>query len=166
MAKAVRLYFLVLITVLSSSLFAQSEGENDCLYSKEIVIPFNYSSKSDQPVKPNLNQTVFYGHRDQFTYWYKIVVKENALLKFKVDPLNDSDTYAIFVYQYNLPDFCNKVYYRKIDAVKPAFFADKSSQVNPYDLSQKSFQALKGNTYYISVLNTSLGNCGHKLKLM
>src|ERR1700751_1327441 len=95
------------------------EGNNDCTYSKEVIIPFNYS-ESGVPVKTkhHLNQTVFYGYRDQFSYWYKIIVKENDTLKFKVSAINDSDEYAVYVYQYNEKDFCEKVYYRKIKAVK------------------------------------------------
>src|ERR1039458_3138223 len=103
--------------------FAQSiEGNNDCMYAKEIIIPFNYQDNAANKTKHHLNQTVFYSYRDQFSYWYKVVVKENATLKFNVKPINDSDEYAVYVYQYNATDFCDKVYYRKISPVKPSFF--------------------------------------------
>jgi len=164
--KRVFIFLFSILTTLSS--YGQSgEQGNDCTYSKEVIIPFNYSDKpGNVNAKPLLNQTVFYSHRDQFTYWYKIIVKENSILNFKVSALNDSDTYAVFVYQYNQPDFCNKLFYGKITYVKPGFFVKKNAMENPYDLSPKSFSAIKGNTYYISVLNTSLHNCGHNFRLI
>lgn len=141
------------------------EGDNDCTYSKEIIVPFNYASKGETAPKHHLNQTVFYSYRDQFSYWYKIIVKENTTLKFKVNAINDSDEYAVYVYQYNEKDFCNKVYYNKLKAVNPSFFIGNDKD-DPYDLAEKTFVAKKGNTYYISVLNTSLNNCGHNFYLI
>jgi len=142
------------------------EGNNDCTYAKEIIVPFNYAYNAVNKPKHNLNQTVFYNYRDQFSYWYKIVVKDNATLKFKVKPINDSDEYVVYVYQYNTADFCDKIYNQKIRPVKSSFFIGNISPENPYDLSEKSFAAKKDNVYYISVLNTSLNNCGHDFYLV
>ncbi|MEO8761421.1 MAG: OmpA family protein [Bacteroidia bacterium] len=142
------------------------EGNNDCTYSKEIIIPFNYSTDAVSNSKPQLNQTVFYSYRDQFSYWYKVIAKENATLHFKVNSINDSDEYVVYVYQYNEKDFCDKVYYHKVKAVKSSFFINTTSSDDPYDLSEKIFQAKKDNVYYISVLNTSLNNCGHNFYLI
>jgi len=142
------------------------EGNNDCTYAKEIIIPFNYAENGTVKAKHNLNQTVFYNYREQFSYWYKIVVKDNAALKFKVKPINDSDEYAVYFYQYNSTDFCDKIYNQKIRPVKPSFFAGNVSKENPYNLDEKTFAAKKDNVYYISVLNTSLNNCGHSFYLI
>ncbi len=142
------------------------EGNNDCTYAKEIIIPFNYSENGTAKTKHNLNQTVFYNYRDQFSYWYKIIVKDNATLKFKVKPVNDSDEYAVYVYQYNAADFCDKIYNQKIKPVKSSFFTGNVSKENPYNLDEKTFAAKKDNVYYISVLNTSLNNCGHSFYLI
>jgi len=158
------IFFFFIIHTFAS--FSQvGEGGNDCTLSKEIDIPFNSPDNPNAP-KHSLNQTVFYGYHDQFTFWYKIVVKENATLSYKVTALNDSDTYAVYVYQYNQVDFCNKLYYDKIPPVKPSFFLNGNKGDDPYDLSKRSFAAVKGNTYYISVLNTSLNNCGHNFSLV
>jgi outer membrane protein OmpA-like peptidoglycan-associated protein len=160
-----RILFLLFFVVGIVTSRAQTiEGNNDCTYSKEIIIPFNYSDNGTTKIKHHLNQTVFYGYRDQFSYWYKIVVKENATLKFKISAINDSDEYAVYVYQYNEKDFCEKVYYKKLKSVKPSFFMRGGD--DPYDLTEKSFSAKKDNTYYISVLNTSLNNCGHNFYLI
>ena len=160
--------FILSVFVLSFSISRAQhlEGNNDCTYSKEIIVPFNYSADGLSKTKPQLNQTVFYSYRDQFSYWYKIEAKENATLKFKVNAINDSDEYVVYVYQYKSTDFCDKVYYHKIKAVKPSFFTGKNATDDPYDLSEKSFPAKKNNVYYISVLNTSLNNCGHNFYLI
>jgi outer membrane protein OmpA-like peptidoglycan-associated protein len=142
------------------------EGNNDCTYGKEIIIPFNYSDNGATKTKHHLNQTVFYNYRDQFSYWYKIIAKENTTLKFKINPINDSDEYAVYVYQYNSTDFCEKIYYKKLKSVKPTFFIGNISKENPYDLTEKTFAAKKDNIYYISVLNTSLNNCGHNFYMI
>ncbi len=156
--------FLILFSCLAKA--QQTEANNDCTFSKEIIIPFNNSADGTNKVKPPLNQTVFYSYRDQFSYWYKIIVKEDITLRFKVNTINDSDEYVVYVYQYNEKDFCDKVFYHKIKALKSAFFIGNNSLDDPYDLSEKSFSAKKDNTYYISVLNTSINNCGHTLYLI
>ncbi|HXB40170.1 MAG TPA: OmpA family protein [Bacteroidia bacterium] len=135
----------------------------DCNFYKELLIPLRHIEKTGE-TRQALNQSVFYGYRDQFTYWYRILVKENTPVTFKVDPLNDSDSYSVFVYQYNTSDFCKKVYDQKVKPVRNEFFSLVNKE-DPYDLSQKKFNALAGNTYYISVLNTSVNNCGHRLIL-
>jgi len=151
-------------------LYAQydaGEFENyDCTYSKEVMIPFNSLKNSTALLtNPPLNQIVFYTHRDQFSYWYKIIVKEDCTLGFKVDPIDTRDDYAVFVYQYNKNDFCDKVYQEKIQSVKAPFFLNKKDKEDVFDLSEKYFRAKKDNIYYISILSTSINNCGHFLKL-
>ena len=95
----------------------------DCNYSKEITVPFNGSNTSFT-ITPLLNQLVFYSHRDQFTYWYKISVKENRPIQFSVSAIGDSDSYVVYVYQYNEADFCNKLYNQKItNTIKSCFFS-------------------------------------------
>jgi outer membrane protein OmpA-like peptidoglycan-associated protein len=80
-----------------------------------------------------------------------------------VDPINDSDRYSVFVYQYNDEDFCKKTYAGKVTPKSVEFFSNLKSKDDPYSLSEKKFTTQKGNTYYISVLNTSINNCGHYL---
>lgn len=159
--------FCVLLVVSQTKNNAQeySEYENyDCTCSKEIVLPFD-NNKSGASIKPLLNQIVFYSHRDQFTFWYKIIAKESCSLSFRVNPIDTKDDFTMFVYRYNKSDFCEKVYHNKIDPVKPLFFSNKEGKENPYSLGEKTFFAQAGNTYYISILSISINNCGHVLKL-
>lgn len=162
------MFVLLLVSGGFHTLLAQSGGEMDhidCLYSKEVIIPFTYSPDPKTPVtSPLLNQTVFYSYRDQFSYWYKIVVKENNLISFRVSAINDSDRYAVYVYQYNGDDFCRQAYTQKVKPVKSSFFTNGNGDA--FDLSEKTFPVAKDNTYYICVLNISPNNCGHHLRLV
>lgn len=157
-----RVVGMMCVVLLAAAGFPQGgEFRNDCTYAKEIVVPFSWSEKGVTAEPPMLNQTVFYNYREQFSYWYKVLAKADGKVSFHVKAINDSDEYALYVYQYNEADFCDKIYAQKIRELKPAFFSPAKS--DPYDLSERSFRAQKGNMYYISVLNTSLTNCGHLL---
>jgi outer membrane protein OmpA-like peptidoglycan-associated protein len=157
--------FFVLLCFFAEVVGYSQTGELDrfdCTYSKEIIIPFNYS-ETQLAVSPQLNQTVFYSYRDQFTYWYKIVAKSDETLMFKFAALNDSDSYVVYIYQYNSTDFCQKLYQQKIKPLTAPFYVGYGSeQVIP---EEKTMTVQKGSIYYISVLNTSLNNCGHRFVL-
>jgi len=162
--RKIRWGFWIFFWFISLSNYAQI-GElyrYDCNYSKEIIVPFNYSEGLANN-KPLLNQTVFYSYRDQFTYWYRIIAKKNEILYFNVSSLNDSDSYSVYTYQYNNPDFCNRLYYQKIKPLSPSFNAN--SPTNSLKTNYKKLTLIKDQVYYISVLNTSLNNCGHQLIL-
>lgn len=165
MAK-IRLNITFLCFIASLMLKAQfgELGKFDCTYAKEILIPFNYSEDTTIKIQPLLQQKVFYSFRDQFTFWYKVVVKSDKTLSYKVKALNDSDSYSVYVYNYNGKSFCNDVFYQKILPEKSTFFIGKN-QADSKDQNQKSFYAKSNNTYYIGVLNTSVNNCGHQFVL-
>ena len=134
----------------------------DCTYSKEITVPFDFS-ETNSNTKPQLNQVVFYSYRDQFTYWYKITAKANEKLFFKVSTINDSDAYVVYVYQYNNPDFCNKLYSQKLKPLASPYYVGNGSESSESAIN--TLDVKKDNIYYISILNTSLNNCGHHFKL-
>jgi outer membrane protein OmpA-like peptidoglycan-associated protein len=161
---ALKKIFIAFCLLFTSDLFGQlGELERfDCTYSKEITLPFNYS-ETKSIVKPQLNQVVFYSYRDQFTYWYKITSKIDDKVNFKVSAINDSDSYAIFVYQYNSVDFCSQLYTQKIKPISSSYYVGKGSELS--DLNFKTLSVKKDNIYYISVVNTSLNNCGHNFIL-
>lgn len=134
----------------------------DCTYSKEITIPFNYS-ETQAEIKPQLNQVVFYSYRDQFTYWYKITAKSNNKLSLNISAINDSDSYVVYCYQYNNADFCTKLYNQKLKPITTPYDVGLGSEKTGAAIQTLDIQ--KNNIYYVSVLNTSLNNCGHNLKL-
>lgn len=134
----------------------------DCNYCKGITIPFNYS-ETNAAIKPKLNQAVFYSFRDQFTYWYKVTAKSDGKLNIKITAINDSDSYVVYMYQYNETDFCNKLYQKKLKPIMPSILIDNANKQG--DNTVKELDIKKDNIYYISVLNISLNNCGHHLFL-
>lgn len=138
-------------------------GQFDCNYSKAITVPFNYS-ENQVSVKPQLNQTVFYNYRDQYTFWYRITAKKNGKLNFQVAAVDNSDSYVVYVYQYNNTDFCNKLYNRKIKTFTSPVYAGNNGK-GTADTSSQTIEVQEGNVYYISILNVSLNNCGHYFNL-
>jgi outer membrane protein OmpA-like peptidoglycan-associated protein len=134
----------------------------DCNYSKEITIPFDFS-ETNSIIHPQLNQVVFYSYRDQFTYWYKITAKSNEKLIYSVTTINDSDSYVVYLYQYNSADFCKKLYSRNLKPITSPYYVGNGIQ--PNELSKNTIDIKKDNIYYISIVNTSLNNCGHNFKL-
>ena len=132
----------------------------ECSHSKLISFPFS------EPVKKAVvNQTVFYQHRDQFSYWYKILVNEASVVNCKITPINNNDSYVLYVYKYAKSDFCNKVFYGKIDPLKGSFFMNNNDSKEAFELSEVQFKAKKDESYYFCVLTTSLTNCGHLMNL-
>lgn len=161
--KITRLTGLMLLLICFKSVPQNGEFDKyDCNLSKEILIPFDYS-ENQATNKPLLNQTVFYGYRDQFTYWYRILAKKDFTVYFNISALNDSDSYSIYTYQYNNTDFCNKLYQLKIMPISAAFDACKPNQISK--TPARKIELKKDNIYYISIVSTSLGNCGHLLYL-
>jgi outer membrane protein OmpA-like peptidoglycan-associated protein len=141
---------------LNLTLFAQNTvneySEFECSHSKLVKFPV-----SD-------NQTTFYEHRDQFSFWYRLEPTEDGLITCNIRPLTTDDEYTLFVYQYNKFDFCNKVFYNKIKPLKLADF--ESSIINPKaNLTQVRINAKQGDAYYVCVLNVSESNCGHQMQI-
>lgn len=160
-----KIFLILKILILCSLNFYGQGGELgqfDCNFTKEITVPFNFSETQSNST-PLLNQVVFYSYRDQFSYWYKITVKQNEIVHFDVFAINDSDSYEVYIYQYNYSDFCNKLYNQKLKPLFKSWSAGKGSDLMLPAV--KELNAKKDNSYYISVLNTSLNNCGHLFNL-
>ena len=137
-------------------------GHFDCNFTKEIIVPFDYLDEQTKVV-PFLNQVVFYSYYDQFTFWYKITLKQDDILSFNIAAINDSDSYLIYIYQYNDADFCSKVYTQKIKPIMPSWYIGLGAETKKS--ISKIINVKKNQVYYISVVNTSLNNCGHTFNL-
>ena len=126
------------------------------------MLPFDYGSKESIKVSPMLNQVVFYSYRDQFTYWYQIRVHEKLNFSFIVSALNDSDSYALYVYKFSGQDFCKILYNKLIQPLqKPIIFGSDFKK----HTSLSQIQAYPGDVFYVSVMSISSTNCGHELKI-
>jgi outer membrane protein OmpA-like peptidoglycan-associated protein len=135
----------------------------ECSQSKRITIPF---PKNSNTPTVSIKQTVFYEHRDQFSYWYKLAVNEDQLIECKINPINSSDSYVLYVYKYDKSDFCNKVFSGKIKPLKPSAFINNTNNKEAFELSEIKFKVKQNEGYYFCVLNTSPSNCGHTMRMI
>lgn len=135
----------------------------ECSQSKLLTIPFSETAQTPSTI----NQIVFYEHRDQFSYWYKVVVTDDRLIECKISPINPIDSYVLYIYKYSKDDFCNKVFYGKMKPLKSSdFYKNNNDDVAAFELSQLKLKVKKNDVYYFCVLNTSPSNCGHTLQLI
>ena len=105
-----------LLFVLSQISIAQNVtsefSDFDCSKAKQITIPFASTTNSFTIKNANTkNQIVFYEHRDQFSYWYKIICTADRVIDCKITPINSKDSYVLYVYKNDKNDFCNNVFY-------------------------------------------------------
>ncbi len=167
-----KVYILCAIWLISSVGYAQNvfnEYSNfECSQSKLIAIPFSVSAKTlnNKPTTA-INQIVFYEHRDQFSYWYKLVVTDDRLIECRISPINANDSYVLYIYKYSKDDFCNKVFYGKMKPIKSSdFYKNKNDENEAFELSEIKLKVKKNEAYYFCVLNTSPSNCGHSMQLI
>ncbi len=165
-------YLFCFVWVFVSFSFAQNiinEYSNfDCSQSKLLIIPIikNNPAKANQ-VSAAINQIVFYEHRDQFSFWYKIIATDEGVIDCKINPINLTDSYVVYVYKYSKDDFCNKVFYGKMKPLKLTdFHKNKDVDKVTFDLPQFQLKVKKAEAYYFCVLSTSASNCGHTLQMI
>jgi OmpA family len=166
-----KIYLLCFLWVFASFGLAQNiinEYSNfDCSQSKLLAVPFSKNVQLKQLGLKVTNQIVFYEHRDQFSYWYKIEATDERLIDCKISPINSTDSYVIYVYKYSKDDFCNKVFYGKMKPLKASdFYKNNEVRKEAFELSQFKLKIKKGEAYYFCVLSTSASNCGHTLQMV
>jgi outer membrane protein OmpA-like peptidoglycan-associated protein len=140
----------------------------ECSQSQLITVPFPETAKALNNKPPTaFNQIVFYEHRDQFSYWYKLIVTDDRLIECKISPINIHDSYVLYIYKYSKDDFCNKVFYGKMKPLKWSdFYKNKNENKEAFELSDIKLKVKKNEAYYFCVLNTSPSNCGHSMQLI
>lgn len=140
----------------------------ECSQSKLLTIPFPETAQKTTATQPlAINQIVFYEHRDQFSYWYKLMVTDDRLIECKINAINPIDSYVLYIYKYNKDDFCNKVFYGKMKPLKSSdFYKNNNDDVAAFELTQLKLKVKKNEVYYFCVLNTSPSNCGHSMQLI
>lgn len=161
--------FLVLLGV---GVNAQDTGE-PCFTAQEIDIPLDkqsFSLNNETFKRDDLDiNLVYYQAEDDFTFWYKLNVKEDATLTFRLAATNDVDDYDFLIYQYNGGNFCdtmkrkplmpiNSNLYQVSDDDHPKVGKTGQSYLNALDVKA-------GNTYYLAVLSLTPDDCGHKMYL-
>lgn len=147
----------------------------DCNDYKKIVIPFTPPVNKTESSASTLNregntspffkkeETIYDAHK--FSDWYRIEAKESSTLTFKVKPISNRDSFEVTLYHYAKgEDFCSDVYDNKLSPEKYSFYKNLKKE-NANTLKEKTFQAVKGQFYYLCILNTTLTNCGYGLHL-
>ena len=164
-------FLLFLLTLISSIGFSQNvinEYSNfECSQAKQLKVPFPESANVINGKSLNaINQVTFYEHRNQFSYWYKLTVTKDRIIHCKIKPIDANDSYVLYIYRYKKDDFCNKVFYGKMNPLKASSFLNYKTQVANFELSDVQLKVKKGEAYYFCVLNTSPSNCGHIMQLI
>lgn len=148
--------------------FINEYSNFDCSQSKNLSIPLPKYAKALKGKNPKaFNQIVFYEHRDQFSYWYRLNVTGDRIISCNIKPINESDEYVLYIYKYKKADFCNKVFYGKIKPLKLSNFINgKNTEGKASEFSDVKMKVKKGEAYYFCVLNISASNCGHEMQLV
>lgn len=166
------LFVTLLLFALTSSIGSAQNVINEysnfeCSQAKQLKVPFPESANVINGKSLNaINQIVFYEHRNQFSYWYKLTATEDRIIRCKINPINTNDSYVLYVYRYKKDDFCNKVFYGKMKPLKASNFINNTKTQEPnFEFSDIQLKVKKGEAYYFCVLNTSPSNCGHIMQL-
>ncbi len=159
---------LIFLSQISIAQNINSEYSNfDCSKAKQIDIPFPSTTNSFAIKNATLkNQIIFYEHRDQFSFWYKIICTEDKLIDCKITPINSKDSYVLYIYKNNDANFCNNVFYGKIKPLKWSNLINNNEGKETFELSEIQMKVKKNETYYFCILNTSPSNCGHNMRLI
>ena len=145
--------FLICFSILSAQNITNEYSNFECSRSKQIVIPFSSTDKNLKG-KHSIHQIVFYEHRDQFSYWYKLIANEDQLIDCKISPINTTDNYALYIYKYGKEDFCDKVFNDKIKPLKWSSFTNNMHSKETFELLEMQMKVKKNEAYYFCVLNT------------
>lgn len=170
-----KIFFQLALLALLFALYQRCYAQNvtsefsdfDCSKAKQITIPFTSTTNSFAIKNATTkNQIVFYEHRDQFSYWYKIICADDRVLDCKITPINNKDSYVLYVYKNDKNDFCNNVFYEKIKPLKRSNLLNNKEEKEIFELSKIELRVKKNEIYYFCVLNTSPANCGHNMRLI
>jgi outer membrane protein OmpA-like peptidoglycan-associated protein len=118
--------------------------------------------KIELPLQVKNDPTVFYQYEEQFSFWYQFSSQKEELISFELTALDSNSKYTVFVYENEGGSLCHQVFNGKNKPLK-----DHRINKQVSSLSTKfTINASAQKYYYFCVLNTSVYNCGHQLKLM
>ncbi|PCI94493.1 MAG: hypothetical protein COB15_13940 [Flavobacteriales bacterium] len=133
--------------------FINENSYFECDKAFEITLPLTIKN----------NQTVFYQYEEQFSFWYKFSSLNDEVVHFEISPLDSNSRYNVFVYENDGGSLCHKVFNGKIKPLKDQLL-DKQASISGL-LTKFNLNTSAQKNYYFCVLNTSVYNCGHQLKL-
>lgn len=156
--------FLAFLIMAGQTVFSQSDAP--CGQSHYIEIPFVKDTGTYRRAAfQNIVQKTTYQKKDAYSFWYKMVVKEETFINCQIKPIQNDDEYAVYIYRYKEDDFCDKVFNDKIKPVKVEAGDKKRSYIKAASDSDFEFKAKANDVFYFFVLTVSEKNCGHQLRL-
>jgi outer membrane protein OmpA-like peptidoglycan-associated protein len=115
------------------------------------------------PLKVKNNPTVFYQYEEQFSFWYKFSSQSDEVVSVELSALDTNSKYSVFVYENEGGSLCTQIFNGKNKPLKNQLIDKQVSSSERF--TQFKFNASAQKYYYFCVLNTSVYNCGHQLKL-
>jgi outer membrane protein OmpA-like peptidoglycan-associated protein len=115
------------------------------------------------PLSIKNDPTVFYQYEEQFSFWYRFKTTVAEEITFELTSLDSNSVYTVFVYETSGKNLCSKVFNAKVKPLKETLLNKESTLsglITHFTLKVKPSKA-----YYFCVLNTSVYNCGHQLKI-
>ena len=161
-------FFLLILnyTYCISQNVSSEEHTYDCYQFKRLTVPFNYGDSTlNKNGIPYFKKIEFNKKTHGFSDWYRILIKEPGIMSFKVSPINPLDSFEISFYIYKeADDFCTDVYEKKLHTGKSYLYSGiKTVEVS--SSKETTLKTLKDQVYYLSVVSTTISDCGHKLRL-
>lgn len=162
--KALKILFsLIGFVLIGETGFAQSGDPFSCFNAQEIHFPIgnNDFSKSQILMNDHKVNALYYLYQDKYSFWYKFIADEDLEIQFSVAASNTADRYRAVAFRYGGADFCDRLINANMQPMDlqrtPIFTKDGAL------LYRNTIEALKGDTFYISVLSLNRDDCGHFL---
>lgn len=164
--KALKILFcLIGFVLIGETAFAQKGDPFSCFNAQEIHFPIDRNDFSMSQILMNdrkLN-ALYYLYEDKYSFWYKFIADEDLEIQFSVAASNKEDRYRVVAFRYGGTDFCDRLINANMQPMDlqraPIFTKDGSI------LYRNTIEALKGDTFYISVLSLNRDDCGHFLHM-
>jgi len=154
------------LLVLSCSHLHSQEEDNEpmsCINAQEVLFPLeqNDFSKSEVLVKESTYNALYYLYEDRYTFWYKFIATEDITIDFSVSPSNEDDRYRSILFKYGGEDFCDKLVNENLQPQRVKRYPIFTKEGDVF--YKNTIDAVKGDTFYISVLSLNAEDCGHYL---
>ncbi len=164
--KAFKISFcLIGFFLIGENAFAQKGDPFSCFNAQEIHFPIeqNDFSKSQILMNDHKLNALYYLYEDKYSFWYKFIADEDLEIQFSVAASNTVDRYRAVAFRYGGTDFCDRLINANMQPINlqraPIFTNDGSI------VYRNTIEALKGDTFYISVLSLNRDDCGHFLHM-
>jgi outer membrane protein OmpA-like peptidoglycan-associated protein len=133
------------------------------MFTVEVPLAEQPAGTKEVLVKERKVNALYYMYQDKYTFWYKLVAKQNVQIDFIVSPSNRTDRYQVVVYRHSGPDFCDKLVNSGLEPIQ----AERAPIFMPGDklVYRYTLRAKKGDVYQVAVLALNAEDCGHFMRI-